>query len=73
MMDATVLTGGTEFLVMAPMVGLVLFSLFRVDSLLSRPKHPLRRPIMSHGEDADGMPIFAEPDGRPLKPVHRRR
>ena len=73
MVDATSLSEGAALLVMIPMVGLLFFSMLKIDSLVSRPKHPRSHTLMAFGLDKNGEPIFVEPDGRPLLPVKHRR
>lgn len=46
--------------------GVVLFAaIFKLDSLVSLPKESSSSPLAG-GLDEKGMPIFLEPDGRPL-------
>ncbi len=59
---------GTPFLIFLCVifgVGLA-GTMFKLDSLVSRPKQPSQQPLAG-GLDEDGLPIFLEPDGTPLK------
>lgn len=67
---------GTPLVVLICVIfGIILAaSMFKLDSLLSRPKQG-RLPLAG-GVGEDGLPIFLEPDGNPLRakgtkrPVH---
>lgn len=60
------------FLYGVPVVGLLLFSIFKLDALISAPKKRLRRRPAVAGTRADGEPLGCDPDGR-LWPAQRRR
>jgi hypothetical protein len=59
---------GTPFLVVLCVIfGIGLAAtMFKLDSLVSHPKKEDRQPLAG-GLDEDGMPIFLEPDGKPLR------
>ncbi len=60
-------TIGTPLVVLICVIfGIVLAaSMFKLDSLVSQPKQG-RLPLTG-GIGEDGMPVFLEPDGRPLR------
>ena len=55
-------------LLVVPAVGLMLFSFFRLDELVSVPRHGHGNRRAMCGVDADGEPILSDPDGRPVPP-----
>ena len=56
-------------LVGIPMVFLFAMIFFRLDELLARPAKMIVRRPLAGGIDSNGMPIFVEPDGKPLGSV----
>jgi hypothetical protein len=47
-------------------------TMFKLDSLVSHPKKSSPR-TLAGGLDEEGMPIFLEPDGRPLERKRRKK
>jgi hypothetical protein len=60
------------FLYGLPVMGLLLFSLLKLDAVISAPKNRLRRRPPVAGTSADGEPLGCDPDGR-IWPAGRRR
>jgi hypothetical protein len=59
------------FLYGLPVMGLLLFSLLKLDATISAPKNRLRTRPPVAGTRADGEPLGCDPDGR-LWPARRR-
>jgi hypothetical protein len=57
-------TGRDAYLIGIPLILLLLFGLFRLDELVSRPKKTLKRRRPSCHVDEDGEPVLSDPDGR---------
>ena len=75
-MHETVLKSGWDTLIFAvPFVGFLFVGLFRLDELFAAPKHEVgRKPQRpAAGVDADGEPIFCDPDGRPWRKARRSK
>jgi len=47
-----------------PFLILLLVGIFRLDELVAKPKHRVRRERSATGVDSDGRTIFSDPDGR---------
>jgi hypothetical protein len=54
-----------SLLVFVPFLALLVLFVFRLDLLIFRPRGNSKRPLRpASGVDANGRPIFCDPDGR---------
>lgn len=65
-MDSKAMLSGGKLAVYAiVLVGALLLGMFRLDEVIARKKKgPARRIKRPMGHDADGQPMFTDPDGR---------
>ena len=71
MHDSVLESGWETLLFAAPLVGMLLFGLFRLDTIFAAPKQAAslpRRP--ASGFDQHGRVLVSDPDGRPWKNAH---
>ena len=60
-------SGWQTFLFAVPFLGLLLASLFRLDTLFSAPKRRSKTRRPPSGMSSDGQPLQSDPDGRPWR------
>jgi hypothetical protein len=68
-MTESLLKSGRDALLLGiPLVAFLIIVCFRLDELIFRSKtNPsTRKPPPASGFDQDGLPIFCDPDGRPV-------
>lgn len=67
-MHDVILKSGWDILLFAvPSIGTLFFGFFRLDQIVSTPRHSLAfRPKLT-GYDKNGKPLISDPDGRPWR------
>jgi hypothetical protein len=66
-------SGWDTFLIAAPVIGLLMAGLFRLDTLLASPRRHTVPRLPAIGTDNDGRTFFSDPDGRPWYTPHQSR
>jgi hypothetical protein len=63
--DVTLASGLDTFMVAAAFAVAVAFGIFRLDSIVARPKGEAQSRERTSGTDEQGEPVLCDPDGRP--------
>jgi hypothetical protein len=70
--DIALQSGWETFLLAAPLLGMVVVGIFRLDSIAASPKHHSGAKRPPSGIDENGHMLLSDPDGRPWPGVHGR-
>lgn len=65
MQNVALQSGWESFLLAAPLVGMVLVGIFRLDAIAAAPKCERSRQRPPSGIDENGRSLLSDPDGRP--------
>lgn len=73
MYDSVIKSGLDTILLAVPFVGVLMFVMFRLDTIIATPRHAtgMRRPPT--GTDKHGRMLQCDPDGRPWKDAKSQR
>jgi hypothetical protein len=67
--DVALQSGWETFLLAAPLLGMVLVGVFRLDAIAGSPKHRADTQRPPSGIDESGHILLSDPDGRPWSPT----
>lgn len=72
MHDIALQSGWETFLLAAPLLGLVLVGIFRLDSIAAVPERRSGAKRPPSGIDKNGRVLLSDPEGRPWPDAHSR-
>lgn len=70
MHDIALQSGWETFLLAAPLVGMVLVGIFRLDAIAASPERRAGAERPPSGVDENGRTLLSDPDGQPWTDAH---